>query len=248
MSMKESAISVFNKKTSTVLVILAVIVVMLVCFRLSYWQWQRATNKQALLAQLTERSQNQKTLFSQDPDSLQGVKAVLTGKLDQKHWWLLDNQIVSGQVGYDLIAIFDADDSAERFVINLGFVPAGKNRSHLPEIALPSGKLQVNAQFKIGNWSGFTLAEYPNQSAHHSNVLQYLEHTFFSRELEANISPLLLIADQAVIEGITPHYEAVVMSPEKHRAYALQWLLIGLSAGVIALFASKRESGKLKYE
>ncbi|WP_145924966.1 SURF1 family protein [Pseudoalteromonas luteoviolacea] len=235
----------FNKKISTVMVIFAVVLVMSVCFRLSYWQWQRAFEKQAQLAMLSEHRENQRLLMNTNTELLQGAKTELVGQLVPDYWWLLDNQILNGQIGYDLIALFNADGVDEHFIINLGFVAAGADRSQLPIIELPLEPIEVKAQFKIGEWSGFTLAKYPNQSAHHRNVLQYLEWSFFSRELSVAVSPLLVIANRTVVTGVTPHYKAVVMSPDKHRAYALQWFLIGLSAGIIAFFATRPKSKEL---
>ena len=42
-------------------------------------------------------------------------------------------------------------------------------------------------------------------------------------------------------EIAAPHYQAVVMSPEKHQAYAVQWLLIAIACLVIAVFAFKKK-------
>ncbi|MDK1288995.1 SURF1 family protein [Pseudoalteromonas umbrosa] len=236
----------FNKKTSTVVLIFAVTIVMSVCFRLSYWQWQRAGDKQAQLSMLTERFDNHALGEVESTDNWQGANIDLKGKLVPNQWWFLDNQILHGQVGYDLIALFEADNTDTLFVINLGFVPARDSRSQLPVIALPLNQIEVNVQFKIGVWSGFTLAKSPDQSAYHHNVLQYLDRAYFERESKLPISSQLLIAKQGVIQGVTPHYKAVVMSPDKHRAYALQWLLIGLSAGVIAYFATRKKSRDLR--
>ncbi|KZN67166.1 hypothetical protein N473_08060 [Pseudoalteromonas luteoviolacea CPMOR-1] len=227
------------------MLIFAVVLVMSICFRLSYWQWQRALDKQAQLMMLSEQPENKRLLINTNAELLQGAKAVLVGEFRSGYWWLLDNQIVNGQIGYDLIAIFDAGGVDDPLIINLGFVAAGKDRAQLPMIELPVGPIEIDAQFKIGEWSGFTLAKYPNQSIHHRNVLQYLEPSFFSREINAAVSPLLVIANQAVMADVTPHYQAVVMSPDKHRAYALQWLLIGLSAGIIAFFATRKKSKEL---
>jgi surfeit locus 1 family protein len=34
------------------------------------------------------------------------------------------------------------------------------------------------------------------------------------------------------------HYQAVVLPPEKHRAYALQWLLLAIAVVMVAMAAS----------
>jgi cytochrome oxidase assembly protein ShyY1 len=43
-----------------------------------------------------------------------------------------------------------------------------------------------------------------------------------------------------------PHYKAVVMSPQKHQAYAVQWFLIALACVVVAIFASKKRTNNEK--
>ncbi|MBQ4813771.1 SURF1 family protein [Pseudoalteromonas luteoviolacea] len=228
---------------------MAVTIVVSVCFRLSYWQWQRAQEKQGYLTQIAMRSDSQWWGAASEPELLQGANATVSGHIDSTRWWLLDNQVVEGKVGYDLIVLFLPEGRTEFHALNLGFIAGGQDRKQLPVFELPTGKITVNVEFKIGEWSGFTLATTPNQSAHHDNVLQYLDHAFFSLDTGYQISPLLMIAKQAVFSAVEPHYQAVVMSPDKHRAYALQWLLIGISAGVIAFFACRHKNlGSSHYE
>ncbi|WP_196761504.1 SURF1 family protein [Pseudoalteromonas luteoviolacea] len=218
-------------------------IVVSVCFRLAFWQWQRAQEKQGYLTQIAMRSDNKQWWEAvSEPELLQGATATISGHIDTSQWWLLDNQIVEGQIGYDLIVLFLPQGRTEYHALNLGFVAGDQDRKRLPFVELPTDRISVDVEFKIGKWSGFTLATAPNQSAYHDNVLQYLDHAFFSLDSGYQISPLLMIAKQAVFSGVRPHYQAVVMSPDKHRAYALQWLLIGISAGVIALFAYKHKN------
>ncbi|KZN29941.1 hypothetical protein N474_03425 [Pseudoalteromonas luteoviolacea CPMOR-2] len=220
-----------------------------VCFRLAFWQWQRAQEKQGLIEQIDASSGEYWWRKVSKPEQLQGATAQIRGRIDTSQFWFLDNQIVNGQVGYDLVVLFLPQDYTEYFVLNLGFIAGERDRKQLPDFDLPTNEVMIEVEFKIGDWAGFTLATSPNQSAHHSNVLQYLDHTFFVQNTGQQLSPLLMIAKNAVFDDVEPHYQAVVMSPDKHRAYALQWLLIGISAGVIAFFAYRpKKLGSSHYE
>jgi len=220
-----------------------------VCFRLAFWQWQRAQEKQGIIAQITASSSEQWWRKVSDPEQLQGASVQIQGYIDMSNSWLLDNQIVDNRVGYDLIVLFQPLGHSEHYVLNLGFIAAGQDRKQLPEFDLPSDQITIDVEFKIGDWAGFTLAKSPDQSAHHRNVLQYLDRAFFIQDTGQQVSPLLMIAKHALFDGVQPHYQAVVMSPDKHRAYALQWLLIGISAGVIAFFACRsKKLGRSHYE
>lgn len=75
--------------------------------KLAFWQWQRGMEKTAWLAQMAKMQQaGPRTLAQidwQHPESLDGQP--LQGKAEwvSPYVWLLDNQIVNGEVGYDVL-------------------------------------------------------------------------------------------------------------------------------------------------
>ncbi|RZM75570.1 hypothetical protein C3B51_18485 [Pseudoalteromonas rubra] len=238
-------VNISRSKVSAYCSVLAVGVVVCTCLALSVWQWQRAAQKTHLIE---KRQSDQSPLeFNaladlQNPSALEGKLFRVRGYFDTSRFWLLDNQILNGAPGYDVVTLFRPVYGESWLVVNLGFIPATHSRAVLPEISLPSELQTVDVEFKIGKWAGFTLAAQPDLNVTQPELLQYLDHAFFVAQTRRPIASALAYASRPVVSNIQPHYEAVVMGPEKHRAYALQWLLLAVAAVVVPYFAYKRKN------
>ena len=98
--------------------------------------------KTAWLAQMAKMQQaGPRTLAQTDwqhPESLDGQP--LQGKAEwvSPYVWLLDNQIVNGEVGCDVLIPVRAEGGSSLLLVNLGWVPAPSDRSQLPNPAIPA--------------------------------------------------------------------------------------------------------------
>lgn len=200
--------------------------------KLAFWQWQRGMEKTAWLAQMAKMQQaGPRTLAQidwQHPESLDGQP--LQGKAEwiSPYVWLLDNQIVNGEVGYDVLIPVRAEGGSSLLLVNLGWVPAPSDRSQLPNPAIPAA-MTLEGVLRMAP-GGFLLGQniepgpYPNR-------LQSIRVETLRQAIGV---PL---ADAVLYQRRTPflyHYQHNVMPPEKHRAYAVQWLglaLVVLSGG-----------------
>lgn len=213
--------------------------VFIVCMALAQWQLQRATQKQQRLDQI-HHLQNKGTLslsqFSQLPENTQksGLRLLMEGQLLERYW-LLDNRIYKGRIGYDLLVMV-RDFKNQLWLVNLGWVAAPNLRTELPDILLPQN-IKLDVHLEHNPTKPFSLAASANDSLHANKVIQYLDLTFFKKAVNQQIQPFIAYAvSENKVAQI--HYEAVVMSPQKHQAYALQWLLIGIGAVIVFIAAS----------
>ncbi|TMP25260.1 hypothetical protein CWB99_20975 [Pseudoalteromonas rubra] len=237
-------ISISRSKVSAYCTFLAVSVVVCTCLALSVWQWQRAAQKSYLIEKRqSDQAPHEFNALTdlQNQAALEGKQFRIRGYFDESRYWLLDNQIVDGLPGYDVVALFRPEYRDEWLVVNLGFVPATQSRTVLPKVELPALQQTIDVEFKIGKWAGFTLATQPDLNATQPQLLQYLDHAFFISQTQRSVAPTLAYVSRPVTTAILPHYEAVVMGPEKHRAYALQWFLLAVAAMIIPYFAFKRK-------
>lgn len=223
-----------------------VMIVVLVCLRLSYWQLQRADSKVQQLMHITSL-QNKGVMNWQQMQQLPngwnktGLQLLLTGMLIPNYIWLLDNQVYKGQVGYDVLALLRLENNEHIVLVNLGWVKAPLSREQLPSIKLPNTSISILLQLKQGNLKGFTLQEgEPEPSKSWPKRVQFIDLESFILESKKPMVDFIGYRLGAGDDIATPHYEAVVMSPDKHRAYALQWLLIAVACVVVAIFASKK--------
>lgn len=224
---------------------------------LSVWQWQRAAQKQQDL-QLLAQWQTQKAF------SLTGLIAdeSIGGPRNKKllardgasvafpaHWlspyvWLLDNQIVKGRPGYDVLIPVQEDNSASPVgsgaantvvLVNLGWIAAPAQRAELPALNVPENFIvQGIYRAQAGN---FLLGKNLEDHGQWPMRLQQPDNYMLSAYL-----PVPLIAGIIYQQQESPfvmHYRPVVLPPERHKAYALQWLLLAIAALLIGLACAK---------
>jgi surfeit locus 1 family protein len=213
--------------------------------KLSYWQWQRGEEKQQHLNQISSWQQQGAPAFKDFANyavaDLDGAPLTGTAKWLAPAIWLVDNQIWQGKAGYDVLipvqVITDqsspAAPSAQVLLVNLGWVTAPQSRQQLPVINVPSQfELQGVLRTKLG---AFRLGDnlentgaWPMrvQTIDIASLASTFEHPLFNGVFYQQKSPFLY------------HYQPVVLPPEKHRAYAVQWLLLAIAVVMVAMAAS----------
>ncbi len=234
-----------KQKLSSIIAICVVVLAVLICLRLSVWQYQRGEQKQQQLSQLAVSKEqgvmNWQALQSLPADlNKTGLQVKVSGEVNKQYYWLLDNQIYQGQVGYDLLAAVTIAGEKAPLIVNFGWLKAPQDRNQLPVVAWPStATFAATVQLKQGNLKGFTLADQIGAEQGWPKRIQGIDLAIFSAQLAEPVQGFIGYRNEA--DGIaTPHYKSVVMGPDKHYAYAVQWLLIGLACVVIAYFAMRR--------
>jgi cytochrome oxidase assembly protein ShyY1 len=219
------------------------LVVVAILLGLSFWQWQRATEKSNTLTRIA-------TWQAQGAIDLKGLALINSSEQDgvnldfNARWlapmvWLVDNQMVDGRIGYDvLIAVEDATTVNSRaLLLNLGWVAAPLQREFLPSVHLPQ-ELQVQGIFRT-RIKGVLLGTNIENKGVWPMRIQQADTETLSQYLQ---QPLINgLAYQEKNSPFQIHYRPVILPPERHKAYALQWFLLAMAVVVIALAASSRK-------
>ena len=74
--------------------------------RLGFWQLDRAEQKLQLQAEINKQKnlpQLMDVSSSLKPEKIKNRDVVLTGEFEQQRYWLLDNRVWQGKVGYEVI-------------------------------------------------------------------------------------------------------------------------------------------------
>ncbi|HEY5715178.1 MAG TPA: SURF1 family protein [Psychromonas sp.] len=222
-----------------------VLVVVAVCIGLANWQWQRAQQKQQRLDSI--KVMQEKGLLDWSgltllPATLNktGLRLQLKGSVRGKQYWLLDNRSLKGRHGYDVIALFYPTGSARGLLVNFGWVAQGISRNNLPQVQFPEQEVTISVQLKQGDLAGFYLPGAEQASAGWPKLIQFID--IGQQEQQSNAQLVDFMAYAVDHYNVAqPHYEPVVMPPEKHRAYAFQWLLIALAAATVFIFALRSQ-------
>ena len=206
----------------------------LICTSLAVWQYQRSQQKLDIINKLDKLTKqgvlpwHQLTSLPQDWVAT-GLNVSLAGALAEQYWWL-DNRVVNGQFGYDLIIAVKPLNASRWWLVNMGWFVGSYQRETLPEVTLPQ-PLSLVGILKVSDFEGFNLAN-SRDEIQQGQRLQFISPQLASQLLEQEVAPYIIYANEQHAVG-KYHYQVINMSPDKHRAYALQWILLALAAVVV---------------
>lgn len=206
--------------------------------RLGFWQLEREQEKLQLQNLYTERQQEQPVdLHSLDPQQdLQYRQVHVAGTYDNEHIFLLDNRIHQGQAGYEVIVPLL---TADGFVVfsNRGWMPQGQYRDQLPAVPVIEGPVDVAGSVYVAVGEQLVLGT-ELAAAGWPKVVQTLDPAglFMLAGYEGKLQPFpfsVRLAENS--PGVlTRNWPVISTTPEKHRAYAVQWF--AMAAVLLGLF------------
>lgn len=106
---------------------------------LGFWQWNRADEKAALEEAYFDQLGSRVDEPGEKIESFS--RLVFRGEYGS-HQYLVDNQVLQGQVGYWVMQLFIARDG-RRYIVNRGWIAAAAARSLLPDVETPTGLVEI---------------------------------------------------------------------------------------------------------
>lgn len=220
---------------------------------LAMWQWQRAHEKQAVLDRI-QQLQSQPPLRHLPNDhaknnTIDGATLNFHARWLAPAVWLLDNQMHKGRPGYDVIIPVRPLSADQVVFVNLGWVGAPLARTELPPLEIPQeleiyGMLRTKlSNFRVGaNTENQTT--WPRRiqtidiNERKNELIHALQFSPIGNNPQVQRIKLNLYSGMIYQTKNSPyqmHYQPIVVSPQRHRAYAAQWALLALALLVIAL-------------
>ena len=212
----------------------------LILCKLGFWQLDRAREKADWLKQFSSQSQvdmqtlNQ-VISNQSFSTLNGRDMQLKGQVLTQYVWFVDNKIHQGQPGYKVLVPLLVPAVNSVIMMDLGWIKAPKSRMTLPQFDLPQ-TLQTDGVIKSEQLEQFVLKK-DVVSDKWPQRIQSSEGAF-STNYGYPLLPIIFYANSLSVNQMPQTYKAVVMPPEKHVAYAVQWFLLALACVLVFLFAS----------
>lgn len=205
-----------------------VLVFLPVTIGLGAWQLERASYKRSLEDAYFDALGSRPAHEGDEWGAFAPV--TLRGRYVEGRSYLVDNQIVDGEVGYIVVTVFETDSNA-RYLVNRGFLPAPRVREDLPTFDSPQGEVTISALawpelglppiWQENEWSG----AYPRR-------IQRLDIPKLAAVEGAVRWQLRLEHGQP--GGLTPTSLAVDFNPARHTGYAVQWF--GLASALLIGF------------
>ncbi len=212
------------------------------------WQWDKAAAKAARQQQLESRAAEPAVQIPAGPadaQALQYRRITARGYYESQHQILIDNRTYRQQAGFHVVTPLRVEGSEFRLLVNRGWIPTSAERSREPEIATPSGIVEVSGVAVIPASRFFTLQADSNEpQGSWQRVWQNLDLARYGERVAFPIQPVVMQLDPASTAG---GFVRDWVRPDDRRltnlGYAFQWW--GFATTTVALwcvFAFRRQS------
>ena len=148
---------------------------------------------------------------------------------------------MEGRIGYQVVAILNVD--SDNVAVNLGWLAAPATRSELPEVSLPTGEQTVAGMIAIPSLNPM-ISETAELTAKPQIRLQQVDLEYLQQFSGVELLPVVILANDNDNVVFTRQWKQVVMPPEKHIAYAIQWFGLAIAlfiVYVVVLLRLKKE-------
>lgn len=202
---------------------------------LGFWQLARAEQKRTLLSAQEVRRQTPAQALGELKQSADPSfrRVLLQGHFDVEHSILLDNRTRGGHAGVELLQPFYDQNSGLWLLLNRGWL-AWPDRRTPAVFTTPGGVVQLQAWVYVPLAASFQLqADQPSSAwpqlltrVDAAALWQQLGRGGWPYELRLEPGPAAYQADWPV----------VVMGPEKHIGYAVQWFALAVALCVLFVY------------
>ena len=225
------------------------VLVLLICLpillRLGFWQLERAEYKIQLLSDL----QQAQLITPKLVQTLAQLEALpeytqvrLQGEFLVDRTTLLDNRYHDGRVGFNAVSMFKLSGSAEVLLLNRGWVALGQARYPLPDLPPPTGQVEISGQVRAVPTDTIVLKE--DQFTQWPQLVQNIDLDKLNSVIAEQLQPfwVLLAADE--VSTLKRDWPVVIVGPERHYGYAVQWFGIAIAFLVVMIMASRTKIGE----
>jgi surfeit locus 1 family protein len=156
--------------------------------------------------------------------------------------FLLDNMLHDGAAGYHVLTALRIADRREQLLVNRGWVPVGGDRRVLPEVAVGGESRLVSGRLERLPRPGMRLGARSDghERADAVVVMQYPTAAELAQRLGEPVYDYELLLDAAAPDGYVREWQPPGVVPERHLAYAGQWLALALGAVAAAIVMTYR--------
>ncbi|MCW8329544.1 SURF1 family protein [Photobacterium sp. SDRW27] len=216
--------------------ILFTVAVLVTLVKLGLWQMSRAQEKETLSSALKVRSEQMYYSLASLPADPRWYSLTLHGQFDHSKAVLLDNQLYRGRPGYHVLYPFAAEQGW--VLVNLGWVAAPVYREQIPVLPEHHGELRISGVIAPPS----QLLELKTESLGPEWPLrvQNLRVEQLKELMGIPLQPWILQIDADDPIALQQSWTPVVMGPQKHYAYAVQWFLLAAAVSGMAAWWLKR--------
>jgi surfeit locus 1 family protein len=169
---------------------------------------------------------------------------VFSGRFAGERQYLLDNRVHNGVAGFEVLTPFDLEDGKLQALINRGWIPLPDRRDRLPELSIPSGRVEISGMIDLEREalpllgaSGYEQTEWPK-------IVQRVELEQMASQLGSNLIPIVVLLDRQVPGGFVREWKAHYgFPPSRHQGYAFQWFSLAVALLILYVVVNLKRVG-----
>lgn len=203
---------------------------------LGHWQIRRYHYKQNLLTDFNQRLHMRPIYLDQLSRyrDWRFLQLRVKGHYLNDRTMLLENKFHKSRVGYEVVTPFAIADSHRVLLINRGWIPRQYDRELLRLASVP-GEKTVTGYIKLLDEFQFILGKNILNPLQWPLVMQKIDIKELQRLTHWDIYPFILRLDKNQADGFVRDWQPIIVLPQRHLAYAIQWFAMALAL-VIAYF------------
>jgi len=210
---------------------IAAIVVVILTVLLGRWQLDRAHMREARearydsLAKLAPVSIGGRLI---DGGSLDYHRVSARGRWLTQYGVFLDNQVHLGQDGFDVYMPLRLEGSELCLLVDRGWIAAGPNRAHLPEIKTPSGSIEISGSVQLpARFKEF------GSVYREGRIWENVTPERFSAWSGLKLQPVVVRQTNDPGDGLIRDWPRPDSGADRNRGYAFQWFAFAVLACVL---------------
>ena len=200
----------------------AALVAIALTVSLGNWQSRRAEEKLALGRELDDAARHAVLALPSrqvDAHDYEFRSISVRGEYSAKHTILLDNRVLRGSAGYQVLTPLRIAGGDTYVLVNRGWVAAGVRRDRLPQIQTPAGIATVEGIAIVPGSRIFEL----DAKTEEGIVWQNLVLARYAKWSGLELQPIVLQQTSDAADGLVRAWGRPDTGADLHRGYAFQW-------------------------
>ncbi|TNF92801.1 MAG: SURF1 family protein [Gammaproteobacteria bacterium] len=217
---------------------LVTVAMLAVLFSLGAWQLSRSKEKKALIDTYQYAAEGQAVSINDvmlDWEPWRFRKLEISGRYDNDHQILLENQIHNGKPGFFVLTPFTINNGKTTVLVNRGWTARLEQHNDIPNIMINSEIDEIIGLVNSPPSVGMRMGTLDQSPIGWPKLIPYIDMAWVQLQLGTQVEPWILLLDAGQEEGYVREWKPVVrVTPEKHKGYAFQWF--SLAVALIILF------------
>ena len=220
---------------------LLILIVVAVTVRLGFWQRDRAHQKEALQAHITQFENAPAQTIGAAPVALKDIefhRVRAVGSFVPEQVVYLDNRPYNDQPGFYVVMPFKLHDGGY-VLVNRGWLPRNMSeRTTIGQYVTPKGEVEIEGIARADASKAYELGQ--GGSAAHQQIRQNLDVRGFAAETGLPLQPFVIqqISDDG--DKLVRDWPTPISGVERNYGYMLQWWGMAIAALAFGLYAARR--------